>query len=197
MTRTYYVTTPIYYVNDRPHLGQIYTTVVADVIARYRRLMGDEVRFLTGTDEHGQKMERSAARLGVREIDLADAVVGNYLDLYPRLEITNDDFIRTTQPRHRLAVEELFRSMRNNGDIYLGAYEGWYCTGCEAFYPENQVRDGRCEVGHAVERMKEESYFFRLSAYGERLLELYRRREEQGRPFVHPRGRMNEVRSFV
>src|SRR2546425_4537442 len=197
MTRTWYITTPIYYVNDRPHIGHMYTTVVADVIARFRRLMGDEVRLVTGTDEHGQKIERSAAKLGVREIELADAVVRNYLDLYPRLEIANDDFIRTTEPRHRHAVEEIFCRMKARGDIYLGSYEGWYCTGCEAFYPDNQIRDGRCENGHPVERMQEESYFFRLSAYAERLLDLYRSSEASGRPFVQPRTRMNEVRSFV
>ena len=197
MTRTWYITTPIYYVNDRPHIGHMYTTVVADVIARFRRLMGDEVRLVTGTDEHGQKIERSAAKLGVREIELADAVVRNYLDLYPRLEIANDDFIRTTEPRHRRAVEEIFCRMKARGDIYLGSYEGWYCTGCEAFYPDSQVKDGLCEFGHAVEWMKEDSYFFRLSAYGQRLLDFYRSREEAGRPFVLPRGRMNEVRSFV
>ena len=197
MTRTFYITTPIYYVNARPHIGHMYTTVVAAVVSRYHRLMGDEVRFLTGTDEHGQKMERSAAKRGAREIDLADEVVRNYLELYPRLEIRNDDFIRTTQPRHRIAVEAMFERMRSRGDVYLGSYEGWYCTGCEAFFPDSQVKDGRCELGHPVERMKEESYFFRLSAYADRLLEFYRRREEAGRPFVQPRTRMNEVRSFV
>ncbi len=197
MTRTYYVTTPIYYVNDRPHIGHVYTTVVADVIARYRRLMGDDVRFLTGTDEHGQKMERSAEKNGVPPIALADAVVRNYLDIYPQFEITNDDFIRTTQPRHHRAVAKIFGLMKEKGDIYLGRYEGWYCTGCEAFIPENQVKDGRCDLGHPVERMTEESYFFRLSAYQDRLLELYRSREAAGRPFVQPKTRMNEVRSFV
>src|SRR5436309_5985783 len=197
MTRTWYVTTPIYYVNDRPHIGHMYTTVVADVIARYHRLMGDEVRMVTGTDEHGKKIERSAAQRGLRKIELADAVVQNYLDLYPQFQVTNDDFIRTTQPRHRLAVEAIFKRLKERGDIYLGSYEGWYCTGCEAFYPENQVRNGLCENGHPVERMQEESYFFRLSAYGDRLLDLYARSEAAGRPFVQPRTRMNEVRSFV
>ena len=197
MTKTFYVTTPIYYVNDRPHIGHVYTTVVADTIARYRRLMGDDVRFLTGTDEHGQKIERAAEKQGVRPIDLADGVVRNYLDLYPKFEITHDDFVRTTQPRHHAGVEAIFALMQKRGDIYLGAYEGWYCTGCEAFYPENQVENGRCEQGHPVERTQEESYFFRLSAYGDKLLELYRRTEEEGRPFVRPRTRLNEVRSFV
>src|SRR5438093_11019682 len=112
MTRTFYVTTPIYYVNDLPHIGHVYTTVVADVIAGYRRLMGDDVRFLTGTDEHGQKIERTAAKRGIREIELADAVVKNYLDLYPKFQITNDDFIRTSEPRHRLAVEAIFARMK-------------------------------------------------------------------------------------
>ena len=122
----FYITTPIYYVNDRPHIGHTYTTVVADVVARYRRMLGQEVFFLTGTDEHGQKVERAAAKRNRSPMELADQVVERYKALWKRLSITHDDFIRTTEPRHRQAVEKLFRKIQERGDIYLGKYEGWY-----------------------------------------------------------------------
>lgn len=190
----FYLTTPIYYVNDEPHIGHTYTTVVADAVARYRRAVGYDVRFLTGTDEHGQKIERAARAQGIRPIELADRVVHRYHELWRALSISHDDFIRTTDPRHRLAVEKLIRRMKSAGDVYLGAYEGMYCSGCEAFYPESQIRDGRCpDQGHPVERVAEESYFFRLSRYQEPLLEHYRRNPA----FVRPASRFNEVRAFV
>ncbi|MCZ6670589.1 MAG: methionine--tRNA ligase, partial [Acidobacteria bacterium] len=191
---TFYITTPIYYVNDRPHIGHTYTTVVADVVARYRRMLGQEVFFLTGTDEHGQKVERAAAEQNCSPIELADQVVERYKALWKRLSITNDDFIRTTEPRHRQAVEKLFGKIQERGDIYLGKYEGWYCTGCEAFILDSQVMDGRCpDQGHPVERTEEESYFFRLSRYQKPLLDYYRAHPE----FVFPETRRNEVESFV
>jgi len=192
--KTFYVTTPIYYVNDVPHIGHTYTTVVADVVARYERLAGRTVRFLTGTDEHGQKIERAARKLGIEPKQLADRVVARYHALWSRLEITNDDFIRTTDERHHRGVHRIFAPIFEKGDIYLDAYEGMYCTGCEAFYPENQITDGRCpEQGHPVEKVREASYFFRLSRYQEPLLKHYAEHPE----FVRPDFRLNEVRRFV
>ncbi len=190
----FYVTTPIYYVNDEPHIGHTYTTVVADTIARYRRAAGFDVRFLTGTDEHGQKILQAAQREGIRPIDLANRVVNRYHALWKELTISHDDFIRTTEPRHRAGVEKLIRKMRDAGDVYLGKYEGMYCSGCESFFPESQLVDGRCpEQGHPVERVAEDSYFFRLSRYQEPLLEHYRAHPD----FVRPRSRFNEVVAFV
>ncbi len=190
----FYLTTPIYYVNDEPHIGHTYTTVVADAVARYRRLTGFDVRFLTGTDEHGQKIERAAKAQAVRPIEMADRVVNRFLDLWKALSISHDDFIRTTEIRHRLGVEKLVRRMRDAGDVYLGAYEGMYCSGCEAFFPESQIVDGKCpDQGHPVERVSEASYFFRLSRYAEPLLEHYRTHPG----FVRPASRFNEVKAFV
>ena len=192
--RPFYVTTPIYYVNDAPHIGHTYTTVVADVVARFRRQRGDDVRFLTGTDEHGQKIERAAKGRGVRPIELADQVVERYRDLWKTLGIGYDDFIRTTEARHRKGVEALYAKIAAKGDIYKDTYAGWYCTSCESFYPENQIVDGKCpDQGHKVEWTEEESYFFRLSRYQEPLLALYNRRPE----FVFPDTRRNEVIAFV
>ena len=135
MPEKFYITTPLYYVNDEPHIGHTYTTVVADVVARYKRMRGFDVRFLTGTDEHGQKIEQAAEKQGLKPIELADRVVGKYHALWRELRITHDDFIRTTEVRHRQGVYELFKRIQANGrdDIYLGDYEGWYCTPCEAF----------------------------------------------------------------
>src|SRR5262245_59855127 len=131
-SNTFYVTTPIYYVNANPHLGHAYTTIVADTIARYRRLHGDDVYFLTGTDEHGQKVERSAAKLGISPKELADRVAARYHELWPRLHITHDQFVRTTDPLHQRGAIKLFERMKANGDLYKSKYEGWYCTTCES-----------------------------------------------------------------
>lgn len=192
--RGFYITTPIYYVNDLPHIGHIYTTVVADVIARYRRMCGFDVRFLTGTDEHGQKIERSAKAQGIAPKELADRVVGRYHQLWKTLNITHDDFIRTTETRHRDGVHALIALLQARGDIYKGAYEGWYCAGCEAFFPETQLVDGMCpDQGHPVELLKEESYFFRLSAYQQPLLEYFAAHPEM----IRPASRYNEVVRFV
>jgi methionyl-tRNA synthetase len=194
MPRTFYITTPIYYVNDVPHIGHTYTTIVADVLARFHRMRGADVRFLTGTDEHGQKIERAARARGIRPIELADQVVERFRALWRTLGIGFDDFIRTTEPRHRRGVEALFAKVQARGDIYKDSYAGWYCTSCEAFYPENQIVDGLCpDQGHKVEWTEEESYFFRLSRYQEPLLRHYR--ENPG--FVFPETRRNEVVSFV
>jgi methionyl-tRNA synthetase len=165
MSETFYISTAIHYVNDLPHIGHIYENVVADVIARYRRLQGDDVFFLTGTDEHGQKIERSAAKQGLSPIELADRVVADHHRLNRALGISNDDFIRTTESRHRLGVYELIRRIqeKNPTDLYLGEFSGWYCQNEESFLTETQVADGKCESGHPVERMTEHNYFFKLS----------------------------------
>ncbi|MBW3671565.1 MAG: methionine--tRNA ligase [Acidobacteria bacterium] len=192
---TFYITTAIHYVNDLPHIGHIYENVVADTVARYRRLRGDDVFFLTGTDEHGQKIQRSAAKQGVLPIELADRVVENHLELWKKLNITNDDFIRTTENRHRVSVYELIRRIqeRNPEDIYLGEHTGWYCQNEETYVPESQVEDGRDAEGHPVERTTEKNFFFKLSKYERLLLELYR----DNPSFIYPKTRYNEVVSFV
>ncbi|HXU47093.1 MAG TPA: methionine--tRNA ligase, partial [Thermoanaerobaculia bacterium] len=193
--RPFYVTTPIYYVNDLPHIGHIYTTIVADVVARSRRLAGDRVRFLTGTDEHGQKIERAAAQEGVAPIALADRVVSRYRELKDRMEFSYDDFIRTSEPRHIAGVQEMIRRMEAAGDFYTAKHEGWYCAACELFYTEKELAAGnRCPVHEEpVEWKSEENVFFRLSKYQQPLLDLYETRPE----LVQPESRRNEVRSFV
>ncbi len=194
MSENFYITTPIYYVNDMPHIGHIYTTAMADLFARYHRMRGANVHFLTGTDEHGQKIARSARDQGIEPIELADRVVERYHQLWRDLEISNDDFIRTTEPRHTRGVEEIIRRIDEAGDIYKGEYEGWYSAGEEAFIPDSQVEDGHdTATGYAVERLAEPSYFFRLSAFQDRLLDWYRSNPE----CIRPQTRLNEVVSFV
>ncbi|MBI5344990.1 MAG: class I tRNA ligase family protein, partial [Deltaproteobacteria bacterium] len=156
--KTFYITTPIYYVNDAPHIGHAYTTVAADVMARYKRLKGYDVRFLTGTDEHGQKVEKAALAAFVPPIEFADRVVVRFKELWDRLDISNDDFIRTTEDRHKRAVTALWRIINERGGIYLGEYEDWYCTPCENFLTLTQLTDGKCpDCGRAVEKIKEPS----------------------------------------
>lgn len=192
--KKFYITTPIYYVNDIPHIGHTYTTIVADVIARYKRMRGYDVYFLTGTDEHGQKIERAAKKQGLKAIELANRVVERYKILWKKLNITHNDFIRTTEERHHAGVHKLLKKIWDKGDIYLGKYSGWYCTGCEAFYPESQIVNGKCpELGHDVEFTEEESYFFKLSKYQQPLLDYYEKNPE----FIRPLTRKNEVISFV
>ena len=195
MKKKFYITTAIHYVNDDPHIGHMYENIVADVIARHRRRMGDDVRFLTGSDEHGQKVERAAAKEGILPIELADRVVNTHHDLWKRLNISHDDFIRTTEARHRIGVLELIRRIqeRTPDDIYLGEHSGWYCQSEETFIPENQVRDGVDQDGHKVEWTTERNYFFALSRYTEKLLQHYRAHPE----FVWPPTRLNEVIAFV
>jgi methionyl-tRNA synthetase len=190
----FYITTPIYYVNDYPHIGHAYCTICADFFARYHRLMGDDTYFLTGTDEHGQKVEKSAAAEGITPLALADRVVERYHDLWRKLSITHDDFIRTTEARHERGVLAILKRLQDAGDIYKASYRGPYCVSCEAFFPENQVVDGKCpDFGHPMTELEEESYFFRLSKYQKPLLDFYDSRPD----FVLPQSRMNEVRSFV
>ena len=192
-----YFTTPIYYVNDRPHIGHLYTTVVTDTLARYFRQQGEDVRFLTGTDEHGQNIAKVAKKEGVAPIVVADRHAPTFRNLWKEFGISNDDFIRTTEPRHRAGVEEIIRRIDAAGDFYTAGHEGWYCANCEAFYPEKDLVLGNCPVhGFKAEWQREENVFFRLSKYGPRLLELFERGVE-GKPFVFPESRLNEVRSFV
>ena len=192
---TFYITTPIYYVNDLPHIGHIYTTVVADVIARYKRNRGLDVRFLTGTDEHGQNVERAAIRQGIAPKELADRVVGRYHDLWKVLGITHDDFIRTTDARHRAGVEAIISRINDNGDIYSDRHSGWYCSSCEAFYTEKELGEAKLCPTHErpTEWHEEENLFFKLSAYQGRLLDFYREHPE----FIRPATRYNEVVRFV
>jgi methionyl-tRNA synthetase len=194
MTR-FYITTPIYYINADPHLGHAYTTMVADAIARSRRLMGEDVFFLTGTDEHGQKVERAAQKAGVETKAFADRTADKYRALFRALNISNDDFIRTTEPRHIRAAQDIWRRVRDRGYLYKSEYEGWYCTVDELFVPEAQLVDGtKCPTcGNPVERLSEQSYFFQLSKFQEPLLELYRTHPE----FITPEIRRNEMIAFV
>jgi len=196
MARRYF-TTPIYYTNDRPHIGHLYTSVVTDALSRFHRLMGDDVRFLSGTDEHGQNIEKVARREGVAPIEVADRLAPAFRELGRQFDVSIDDFIRTTEPRHRIGVEEIIRRIEARGDFYVAGHEGWYCASCETFYPEKDLVDGNCSVhGTKPEWQREENVFFRLSAYGPRLLELYETGVD-GQPFVFPESRLNEVRSFV
>jgi methionyl-tRNA synthetase len=191
----FYLTTPIYYVNDLPHIGHIFTTVMADTLARYRRLRGDDVRFLTGTDEHGQNIERAAAREGVTPQALADRVVARYHELWKTFGITHDDFIRTTESRHERGVHELIRRIEAADDLYLARHEGWYCPPCELFYTEKELAaENRCPVhGAPVEWHSEENVFFRLSMYQQPLLDWI----DANPGCIQPETRKNEVRSFV
>ncbi|MGE4053399.1 MAG: methionine--tRNA ligase [Vicinamibacterales bacterium] len=192
--KRFYLTTPIYYINAEPHLGHAYTTMVADAVARAHRLMGEDVFFLTGTDEHGQKVERAAQKAGLDARAFADKVSERFRDLLPALNIANDDFIRTTEPRHYAAAQALWTRVRERGHIYKSTYEGWYCTVDEVFVPDTQLQDGRCPIcGGAVERVAEESYFFRLSAFQQPLLDHFRANPD----FVTPAGRKNEVIAFI
>ncbi|MEO8502543.1 MAG: methionine--tRNA ligase [Acidobacteriota bacterium] len=194
--RSFYLTTPIYYVNDLPHIGHIYTTVVADVLARYRRMSGDAVYFLTGTDEHGQKIERAAAKEGIAPIELADRVVERYHQLWRQLGISNDGFIRTTEERHAAGVDALIARLTASGDLYTARHEGWYCTGCEVFYTDKELTQpgNRCPIHEtAAEWRAEDNVFFRLSRYQDRLLAWYDAQPDS----VRPASRRNEVRTFV
>jgi len=189
----FYVTTPIYYVNDSPHIGHAYTTLACDAIARFARLDGYEVRFLTGTDEHGQKVEKAAADAGMAPQAFTDQVSERFRDLGRLMRITNDDFIRTAEKRHEVAVQALWRELVCREQIYLGTYAGWYSVRDESFYAESELVDGKAPTGAPVEWVEEPSYFFRLSAWQEPLLRLFEERPD----FVLPTSRRNEVMSFV
>ncbi len=197
MTSTSYITTPIYYVNDKPHIGHAYTSLAADVLARWRRLQGHEVFFLTGTDEHGQKVEKAAADAGMDPQSFTDRVSQHFRDLTGTMGLSNDAFIRTTEARHKRACQALWEKLASNGEIYLGHYEGWYAVRDEAFYGPDELteRDGvkYAPSGAPVEWVREPSYFFRLSAWQDRLLAYY----EANPDFILPASRRNEVIAFV
>ncbi len=191
--RPFFITTPIYYVNDLPHLGHAYTTVACDALARFMRLDGRQVKFLTGTDEHGQKVAQSAAAAGVLPQEFADRNSARFREVARLLNVSYDEFIRTTEPRHTRAVQALWRELDRRGEIYLGRFAGWYAVRDEAFYDESELIDGRAPTGAEVEWLEEENYFFRLSAWQDRLLAYY----EENPEAVAPRGRRNEVVSFI
>eukprot|EP00638_Chattonella_subsalsa_P000698 CAMPEP_0117761656 /NCGR_PEP_ID=MMETSP0947-20121206/17419_1 /TAXON_ID=44440 /ORGANISM="Chattonella subsalsa, Strain CCMP2191" /LENGTH=518 /DNA_ID=CAMNT_0005582707 /DNA_START=279 /DNA_END=1835 /DNA_ORIENTATION=- len=192
--KDFYITTPIYYVNDKPHIGHAYTTLACDIIARFMRLDGYEVKFLTGTDEHGQKIQQSAEAAGISPQEFTDNVSQNFRDLVGAMDFTPDRFIRTTEADHKAAVQALWKKLVEDGHIYLGAYEGWYSVRDEAYYTESELVDGKAPTGAEVEWVvKEPSYFFKLSEWTDKLLEFY----EANPDFIAPKSRRNEVISFV
>lgn len=193
--KNFYITTPIYYVNDVPHIGHAYTTIAADVLNRWHKSGGENSYFLTGTDEHGQKIQTVAEKRGMTPQALCDEVVQNFQRLWTALNIKNDDFIRTTEPRHEKVVQEVFSRLMASGDIYKGEYEGWYCVPCETYVPEAQMGEGQtCPDCHRpLTKMTEETYFFRLSKYAEPLLKFY----EEHPDAIMPKKRYNEVVSFI
>lgn len=189
----FYITTPIYYVNDKPHVGHAYTTIACDALARFMRLADKDVRFLTGTDEHGQKVEQSAAKAGIPPQAFVDEVSEHFRELTHVLDLSNDDFIRTTEPRHKEAAQALWRRLKAKGDIYLGSYAGWYSVRDEAFYAEAELVEGKAPTGAEVEWVEEPSYFFKLSAYEDKLLEWI----DANPDCILPASRKNEVVSFI
>jgi methionyl-tRNA synthetase len=193
--KTFYITTPIYYPSGKLHIGHSYTTVAADTMARYKRMQGYDVMFLTGTDEHGQKIEDKAKETGVTPKDYVDKIVAGILDLWQLMNISNDKFIRTTDGYHEAAVQIIFKKLYDNGDIYMSKYEGMYCKPCEAFWTQTQVDGGKCpDCGAEVANASEDAYFFRLSAYADRLLEYYAAHPD----FIEPKSRLNEmVNNFI
>ena len=195
MENTFYITTPIYYANDKPHIGHSYTTVAADAMARYKKQRGYDVKFLTGLDEHGQKVERKAEEAGMSPQEYVDGIADWIKRLWAALDIGYDIFIRTTDQIHIDAVKKIFRKLYEQGDIYKGSYEGWYCTPCETFFTERQLAGGKCpDCGRAVEMIKEEAYFFRLSHYQERLSEHILTHPD----FISPQSRQNEmINNFI
>ncbi|MEH6945182.1 methionine--tRNA ligase [Bacillus sp. JJ722] len=195
--KSFYITTPIYYPSGKLHIGHAYTTVAGDAMARYKRMRGFDVRYLTGTDEHGQKIQRKAAEEGVTPQAYVDNIVSGIKDLWKKLDISYDDYIRTTEDRHKDVVAKIFKRLVDQGDIYLDQYEGWYCTPCESFFTDRQVEEsnGNCpDCGRSVEKVKEESYFFRMSKYADRLLQFY----EENPEFIQPESRKNEmINNFI
>lgn len=193
--KIFYITTPLYYVNASPHIGHAYTTLAADVLCRHKRLKGESVFFLTGTDEHGGNIEKAAQAAGKSPMEWTDEVAGEFKSLWKDLNIRYDDFIRTTEPRHERSVKEAFALLRRRGDVYLGSYSGWYCLPCEKFWEESDLGEGKTcpDHGSPAQWVKEPSYFFRLSKYQERLLDHYRKHPD----FVSPKYRFPEAAEFV
>ncbi|MBN2685029.1 MAG: methionine--tRNA ligase [Pontiellaceae bacterium] len=190
----YYVTTPIYYVNDKPHIGHSYTTILADVLANYHRLLDVPTHFLTGTDEHGQKVQQAADANGITPQEQCDQTVVRFQELWKRLEITHDDFIRTTEPRHKKVVQQTLQELFDRDEIYKAEYEGWYCVGCERFFTEKDLVDGNCpECGRKVDSIVESNYFFRMSKYQDWLIQYI----EEHPGFIQPAFRANETLGFL
>lgn len=188
--KKYYITTPIYFPSANPHIGHSYTTVISDVMARYKRMQGFDVMFLTGTDEHGQKIESKAAEVGMTPKAYVDMITANFQKLWQRMDISYDRYIRTTDDYHMESVQKIFKTLYDKGDIYKSVYKGAYCKPCESFWTESQLQDGNCpDCGRPVEQAEEESYFFRLSNYTDRILKLYEERPE----FLQPQSRVNEM----
>ncbi|MTI82085.1 MAG: methionine--tRNA ligase [Firmicutes bacterium] len=191
---TFYITTPIYYPSDNLHIGHAYTTVAADTMARFKKLTGHDVYFLTGSDEHGQKIERTAKEKGETPIEYVDKIVAGFQNLWDNLDVKYDDFIRTTEDRHKVVVQKFFQQLHEQGDIYKSAYKGLYCTPCETFFTEYQLAEGKCpDCGREVEEIEEESYFFKMSKYADRWLKFV----EDNPSFIQPETRRNEMISFV
>ena len=193
--KTFYITTPIYYPSAKLHIGHAYCTTIADAVARYKRLAGYEVFFLTGSDEHGQKIQRTAEHEGVTPIEYVDKIVASFKELWKRLEISNDDFIRTSEPRHHAVVQEIFRRIRDKGDIYKGEYTGLYCTPCESYWTELQLDENGCcpDCHRPVEKVSEEAYFFKMSKYAGAVLKYI----EDNPDFLEPKSRRNEMINFI
>ena len=193
--KTFYITTPIYYPSGNLHIGHAYSTVAGDAIARYKRMRGYDVMYLTGTDEHGQKIQKAAEEQGKEPQEYLDEIVATIKELWKKLKITNDDFIRTTEDRHKVVVEKIFAQLLEQGDIYLDEYEGWYCISCESFFTDIQLDEGHCpDCGKNVEKVKEESYFFKMSKYADRLMQYY----EENPEFIQPESRKNEmINNFI
>ena len=188
--KKYYITTPIYYPSDNLHIGHAYCSVAADTAARFKKLEGYDTYFLTGTDEHGQKIERKAAAKGVTPQAYVDEIVAGIKDLWKLMDVDYNDFIRTSDERHVKAVQKIFRQLYEQGDIYKGSYEGWYCTPCESFFTELQLKDGNCpDCGRPVEKTCEEAYFFKLSKYQDWLIQYI----EEHPDFIQPASRKNEM----
>ncbi len=193
--KTYYITTPIYYPSAKLHIGHTYSTTIADTMARFKRLAGYDVMFLTGSDEHGQKIQRAAEAKGVTPIEYTNEIVSGFQNLWQKLNISNDDFIRTTEERHEKVVQDLFQKAYDNGDIYLNKYEGWYCTSCETYWTEQKLGENHTcpDCGKPVEWVQEESYFFKMSKYEDRWLQFI----EENPDFIQPASRRNEMIQFV
>ena len=193
--KNFYITTPIYYPSAKLHIGHVYCTTIADAIARYKRLAGYEVFFLTGSDEHGQKIQRTAQSEGKTPLEYVDPIVDSFKDLWRRYSISNDDFIRTSEPRHEKVVQEIFKRIQANGDIYKGEYTGLYCTPCESYWTELQLDEHGCcpDCHRPVEKVSEEAYFFRMSKYADKIL----KHIEDNPEFIVPTSRRNEMTNFI
>src|SRR3989338_3962584 len=194
MPKKFYLTTPLYYINSSPHIGHSYTNIAADALARFHRQWGEEVYFLTGTDEHGQKIAKAAAHAGLKEKDFADKMVSVFVELWKSLDISYDDFIRNTEKRHTAVVQNILNILHKNGDLYLDEYSGWYCTPCETFWVDSQIEEKTCpDCKRQLEKIQEKNFFLKLSKYQGWLIEYIKAHPD----FIKPVSRYNEVLSFL